>query len=91
MCIFHQQQIIRRYITKTPKLEANIEFKDIASMVGKISKETMKVWIEDWSIRYKFFLHEKNLSGKYVHTRTKKAYRSLNTNLEYLYTFRKYA
>jgi hypothetical protein len=29
MCIFHQKQIMRRYITKTPKLEANKELQDI--------------------------------------------------------------
>jgi len=90
MCIFHQQQIIRRYITKNPKLEANIEFKDIASMLGKIRKETLNMWLESWYSRYKMFLNEKNYSKKRVHTRTRKAYRSLKTNLEYLYVFKDY-
>lgn len=90
MCVFHQQQIIRRYITQNPKLEANIEFKEIASMVGKIKKKTLKIRIEDWYFRYKNFLDEKNDSNKRVHTRTRKAYRSLKTNLEYLYVFEEY-
>jgi hypothetical protein len=29
MCHFHQKQIIRRYLTNQPKLEASIELKDI--------------------------------------------------------------
>ena len=90
MCIFHQQQIIRRYITQNPKLEANIEFKEIAGMIGKIKKETIKIRMEDWHSRYKIFLDEKNDSKKRVHTRTRKAYRSLKTNLEYLYIFKEY-
>ena len=90
MCIFHQQQIIRRYITQNPKLEANIEFKEIAGMIGKIKKETIKIRMEDWHSRYKNFLDEKNDSKKRVHTRTRKAYRSLKTNLEYLYIFKEY-
>lgn len=90
MCLFHQQQIIRRYITKNPKLEANVEFKEIASMIGKVRKDTLKIWLEDWHNRYKKFLCEKNVSNKYIHTRTRKAYRSLKTNLIYLYTFKDY-
>lgn len=90
MCLFHQQQIIRRYITKNPKLEANIEFKGIASMIGKIRKDTLKIWLDDRHNRYKKFLCEKNISNKYIHTRTRKAYRSLKTNLIYLYTFKDY-
>lgn len=87
MCIFHQQQIIRRYITKNPKLEANIEFKDISSMIWKIRKETITLWLEDRYRRYEKFLNERNSSKCYVHIRTRKAYRSLKTNLEYLYVF----
>lgn len=90
MCIFHQQQIIKRYITQKPKLEANIEFKEIASMIGKIKKKTLKIRIEDRYMRYKSFLDEKNSSKNRVHTRTRKAYRSLKTNLEYLYVFKEY-
>ncbi|HPK27976.1 MAG TPA: hypothetical protein PKX34_02085 [Candidatus Absconditabacterales bacterium] len=36
------------------------------------------------------FLSEKNESRNYVHLRTRKAYRSLNHNLPYLYTFEDY-
>ena len=90
MCIFHQQQIIRRYITKRPKLEANIELKEIVSALGKIREENMKLLLEDRQRRYKNFLREKNESGKYIHNRTRKAYKSLKNNLMYCYTFKRY-
>ena len=90
MCIFHQKQIMRRYITKTPKLEANKELQDISSLIWTIRKITIHQWMEDRHKRYKNFLLEKNDGGYYVHTRTRKAYRSLKNNLQYLYTFSDY-
>ncbi len=90
MCIFHQKQIMRRYITKTPKLDANKELQEISWLIWDIRKPTIKEWLDDWYKRYKNFLLEKNDSGNYVHTRTRKAYRSLKNNLQYLYTFSDY-
>ncbi len=90
MCIFHQKQIIRRYITKNPKLKANKDLKDIVSMIWKSRKETIKIWIEDWYRIYKLFLEERNFNWKLIHTRTIKAYKSIIRNLEYLYTYEKY-
>ena len=87
MCIFHQKQIMRRYITQNPKLEANKELKDISSLIWWIRKITIQKWLDDRYRRYKDFLLEKNDSWNYVHTRTRKAYRSLKHNLSYLYTF----
>jgi len=90
MCVFHQKQIMRKYITKNPILEANKELNDITSMLWIVRKTTIKEWLADWHRRYKVFLSEKNESGNYVHIRTRKAYRSLNHNLPYLYTFEDY-
>ena len=90
MCIFHQKQIMRRYITKTPKLEANKELQDISWLIWTIRKATIHQWMEDRHNRYKSFLLEKNDGWNYVHTRTRKAYRSLKNNLQYLYTFSDY-
>jgi hypothetical protein len=90
MCVFHQKQIMRRYITKTPKLEANKELQDISWLIWIIRKTTIQQWMDDRHKRYKNFLLEKNDSGNYVHTRTRKAYRSLKNNLQYLYTFSDY-
>ncbi len=90
MCIFHQKQIMKRYITQNPKLEANKELKDISSLIWCIRKITIQEWLDDRYRRYKDFLLERNDSWNYVHTRTRKAYRSLKHNLQYLYTFSDY-
>jgi hypothetical protein len=42
MCIFHQKQIIQRYITKNPKLEANKELKEISEYIGDFRKENVR-------------------------------------------------
>ncbi len=87
MCHFHQQQIVTRYITKKPKLEANKELKDITSMLWKIRKSTFKEWLEDWCIRYKRFLSERSDSWWFKHKRTRSAYRSIVRNIDYLFTY----
>jgi len=87
MCHFHQKQIIIRYITRNPKLEASIELRDISSMLWKVRKTTFKTRLIDWHERYKKFLSEKNDNKKFIHERTRKAYRSLSRNLEWLYTY----
>ena len=91
MCVFHQMKIVRRYITKFPRLEANKELKDIASMLGKIRKNTMKMWLDDRYGKYKEFLEERNESKQLIHTRTLKAYKSIKSNFKYLYTYQDYA
>lgn len=90
MCIFHQKSIIRRYLTKNPKLAANQELKEIASLIWKVKKETLKLMLDDRYSRYLTFLKEKNHSWKLIHTRTRKAFRSINNNLNNLYTFKEY-
>lgn len=90
MCVFHQKQIMRKYITKTPKLDANKELRDISLLIWNIRKTTLQERLEDRHKRYYNFLQEKNDSWTRVHTRTRKAYNSLKNNLQYLYTFADY-
>ena len=56
MCVFHQKQIMRRYITKTPKLEANKELQAISWLIWDIRKTTIQEWLDDRHRRYKYFL-----------------------------------
>jgi hypothetical protein len=59
MCNFHQVAIIRRYITKNPILEANIELKKITELLTKTDKESFTYYLEQFAIKYKDFLNEK--------------------------------
>jgi len=91
MCHFHQKQIVRRYITKNPRLEANKQLKEIVCSLWNFSKKTVTARLEDWFFRNKDFLYERNMLNKLVHNRTLQAYRSIKYNLQYLYTFKDYA
>lgn len=89
MCNFHQVAIIRRYITKKPILEANIELKQITELLTKTDKECFTFWLQEWHEKYKDFLNEKVIwkdwKQHYLHNRTRSAYFSLKNNLKYLF------
>lgn len=92
MCQFHQVAIIRRYITKNPKLPASIELKEIVSMLKNTDKESFEGMLEEWYIEWESFLNERTTNpetGKsyYTHKRLRSAYRSLKTNLRWLFTW----
>lgn len=90
MCIFHQKAILRKYLTKSPILDPNKELKDIWSVIWKVRKNTVKAMLDDWYRRHKKFLVERNDEWAYTHIRTRKAYRSIVSNLDNLYIFRDY-
>lgn len=92
MCQFHQASIIRRYITKNPRMSAAIELKELTSLMTETDKESFQGALNEWHDRWKTFLNERTLcetTGKsfYTHKRLRSAYRSLNTNLNWLFTW----
>lgn len=94
MCNFHQIAIIRRYITKTPKLKANKALKWITELLVHTDKETFSYYIELYWKVYKNFLNEMYLWNDwkmhYIHEKTRSAYKSLKNNLKYLFTWYDY-
>jgi len=92
MCQFHQVAIIRRYITKNPKLPASIELKEFVAMMKMTDKESFEGGLELWFNKWESFLNERTTNletGKsyYTHKRLRSAYRSLKTNLKWLFTW----
>lgn len=95
MCQFHQMSIITRYITKNPKIEAGINLKTIVSKLSQTNREEFKLMLDNWYKIWGEFLQEKSYNpetGKwhYTHRRLRSAYRSLKTNLPYLFTYLDY-
>jgi len=95
MCQFHQVAIVRRYITKNPKLPAAIELKELVAMMKMTDKESFQGGLELWFNKWKSFLNERTTNfetGKshYTHKRLRSAYRSLKTNLNWLFTWYDY-
>lgn len=92
MCQFHQVQIVIRYITRRPKLEAGKALKNLILLLAKTDKESFYFWLADWHNNWKDFLQEKvydqeKKRNRYLHCKLRSAYRSLQTNLPYLFTF----
>jgi len=92
MCHFHQVQIVTRYITSRPKLEAGKELKEIVDKLVQTDKASFTGWLDRWYEKWKVFLSERSLNlvtGKsgFTHRRLRSAYQSLRRNLPYLFTF----
>jgi len=92
MCQFHQVQIVLRYITRKPKLEAGKELKDLMLMLTKTDEASFRHWLKLWHEKWNDFLAEKTVDDitkrwHFTHRRLRSAYRSLETNFSWLFTY----
>lgn len=90
MCQFHQVSIITRYLTRKPKLQAAKELREHTLLLSKTDKESFEGGLADWYKKWEGFLNERSkdiATGKshYTHRRLRSAYRSLKTNLPWLF------
>ena len=95
MCHFHQKQIIKRYLTSKPNLEAGKELKSIVDTLVKTNQEKFEITLSEWYKKWEQFLKEKTfdhhkITWCYTHKKIRAAYRSLKTNLPYLFIYQKY-
>jgi hypothetical protein len=96
MCQFHQVAIINRYLTRKPKLDAGKELRKIALLLTGSTEKEFTFLLDGWYFKWKEFLIEKSFNLEtqkfhYTHKRLRSAYRSLKTNLPYLFTYQKYS
>lgn len=91
MCNFHQVAIIRRYLTKKPKMQASKELWEHTLLPSKTDKESFEGGLNAWYCKWKDFLNEQKIDEKgkkrFVHKRLRSAHRSLKTNLPWLFTW----
>lgn len=95
ICQFHQWKIVKKYLTTRPKLPSHKALLKIAGLIAKSTEETMRGMLEEFERTYRADLNEKHTCshcGKsvYTHRKLRSAYRSLTTNLSFLYTYQKY-
>jgi len=95
ICHFHQWKIVRKYLTLRPKLESHKALLAIAGQIAKSTEAKMKSMLESFACDFQSDLEEKHICshcGKpvYTHRKLRSAYRSLTTNLPFLYTYQKY-
>lgn len=92
MCQFHQSAIIRRYLTRNPKLLAAKELMVLVDMMKQTDRESFEGGLIDWFEKWKTFLNERTKNVEtgntfYTHKRLRSAYRSLKTNSNWLFTW----
>jgi len=91
MCNFHQVAIVRRYLTKKPKMQASIELWEHTLLLKQTDKESFEGGLQAWYDKWLDFLNERKIDikgkNRYVHTKLRGAYRSLKTNLLWLFTW----
>lgn len=91
MCNFHQIAITRRYLTKKPKLQASKELWELVLLLTKTDRESFEGGLINWYNRWGNFLNERKIDAqgknRYVHKKLRSAYRSLKTNLPWLFTW----
>jgi hypothetical protein len=95
MCHFHQEQIIIRYLTLNPKLEAGIELLELVRTLPKTDEasftDAFKLWQRTWNT----FLQEKTVDEEtgdwhWTHKRLRQARDSIHQHLPFLFTYQKY-
>ena len=98
MCQFHQIKIVTRYVTTRPKTDAGKELLALVLTLTETDEAIFTVALAAWHTKWESFINEKTvstfISGKttwyYTHKGVRSAYRSLKTNLPYLFTYQKY-
>lgn len=92
MCHFHQIQIITRYVTTRPKLEAGKQLRRIVLLLPTIEKRLFLKLLDQWHEIWETFIKEKTVNPEtgrweYTHRRIRSAYYSLRHNIPYLFTY----
>ena len=86
---------MKRYLTTRPKLEASRELKIITDTLPNTNEQKLTDALQGWFEKWKDFLKQKTTDLNtnrwfYTHKKVRAAYRSLKTNLPYLFTYQKY-
>lgn len=90
-CQFHQVKTIRNYLTKKPRMQASKELWELTLILACTDKESFVGGLNDWYNKWENFLNERTIDEKgkkrYIHKKLRSAYRSLKTNLPWLFTW----
>jgi len=91
MCNFHQVAIVRRYLTKNPKMQASKELWEHTLLLVHTDKDSFEGGLNASHTKWEDFLNERRMDEngrkRYVHKKLRSAYRSLKTNLPWLFTW----
>ncbi len=63
MCQFHQAAILRRYLTKRPKLQSAREHMEVADLMKQTDKESYTGVLQMWFDKWQWFLDERSTNS----------------------------
>lgn len=93
MCQFHMRQIVRRYLSKHPRLIAARELNGLLSGLANKRKDDFEEEYRQWKARWDGMLNRRSTlrSGKtrFTHRKLRSAMHSVNFYLPYLFTFQR--
>ena len=92
MCQYHMCAIIRRKITKNPKLEAGVELQGLMRTLKECKKTEFSCRFNMWKEKWKTFLNQRTVNSEtgktfYTHQRIRSAMLSIEFFLPWLFTF----
>jgi hypothetical protein len=98
MCQFHQIKQVSKYLTRRPQTEAGRELRTLVLTLTTANEATFTAALFAWHAKWGEFIEQKTINsfvtGKkkwyYTHGRVRSAFRSIKTNLPYLFTYLKY-
>lgn len=95
VCHFHQMKNVTKYLTRRPETLAGQELRAIMLTLPRSTEKAFAELLSVWHKKWKCFINEKTavLGTKhwyYTHRNVRSGYRSLETNLRFLFTYQKY-
>ena len=88
MCLFHQKAIIRRYVTDRPQSQCGKDLQELMHLLCK--SKSQQEFIDQFYLlqeRYRYVLLQRNEFGGYKHNALRAAFRSIDSNMDYLFTY----
>ena len=93
MCQFHMKQIIKRYLTKNPKLLAARYLNTLVDKLTRSDGAAFKAEFAAWKEEYRDMIDRrskyKNGTTHYTHQRLRSAMHSLDSYMPYLFTYQR--
>lgn len=97
ICQFHQMKTVTGYLTRKPQTLAGQELRSLTLSLARSSEQDFTRLLVEWRRYWNIFLSERTPCPycqpnrwPYTHRKLRAAYRSLMTNLPYLFTYQKY-
>lgn len=91
MCQFHMKQIVKRYLTKNPRLKAARALKSLMERLTSTDKETFEADYEKWKNTWQDTLNRRSIlsNGRvcFTHRRLRSAMNSIDFYLPFLFTY----